>query len=136
LTPDEARKTLCLRWVANWVATSANFVFENEDNKNFDAGTSPWARVSVRHTVGGQETLGPAGSRIFERRGILLVQLFTPKDSGMQAGAVLANSARAIFEGVSFSGVDCYNGQVREVGPDGKWFQHVAEVDFRYYETK
>lgn len=135
MTPEDARKAICIRWAAQWGATTP-FVFENEDNKNLDAGTAPWARFTVRNVEGGQETLGPDGHRNYVRKGLVLVQIFTPKDGGMKRGDELAHQARAIFEGASFDGIDFNNGRVREVVPDGKWQPFVAEADFIYYETK
>lgn len=135
MTPDEARKAICTRWTTQWGNTTP-FVFENEDNKTLDAGTVPWVRFVVRNVDGAQETLGPVGNRNYERRGLVLAQIFTPKDSGMKRGDVLSHQARAIFEGVSFEGIDFNNGRVREVVPDGKWQPFVMEADFIYYETK
>lgn len=135
MTPNEAREAIYQRWAAQWGTTSP-FVFDNETNTTLDAGIVAWARVSARNNGGGQETLGPTGHRGYLRRGSVFVQIFTPLNRGMKDSAVLAHQARAIFEGVSFSGIDFNNGQVREVGPDGKWYMTVVEAAFEYYETK
>lgn len=137
-TVDEAREAIQQRWLSQWGAATLT-AFENESQPTLDglaAGTSAWVYVIVRHTGGGQETLGPTDHRKFERRGSVVAEIRTPLDRGMKRGADLAHAARAIFEGTSFSGIDFTNGQVQEQGPDGKWYRHTASITFNYHETK
>lgn len=135
MTTDQARDAATKAFIASW-GTTTGLCLENEDEKKFDAGKDPWVRMTVKHLPGGQETLGQPGNRLYERKGIVYVQIFTPKNGGMQRGDVLAHQARAIFEGNSISGIDYNDGQVSEGKPDGKWMMHLAQVNFNYYETK
>jgi hypothetical protein len=90
----------------------------------------------MKHTGGGQETLGPKTQRKYRRRASIFVEVFTPVAKGTKAGAVHAQAARAIFEGESFSGIDCNNGEVREKGTDGKFYRTIVEVFCDYDEMK
>lgn len=134
-TLHQARTAIYDRWIAQWPPAfpAVPFYFDNE------AATPPagaWARVAVRETASIQETLGQPGNRRFERKGIVLAQLFQPKDTGVAAIADMAQAARAIFEGVSFGGLDFYEVTPREVPSQDRWFQVTVEGLFNYYESK
>lgn len=133
-TINEAREAVYKRWNDLWIATS--FVFENETERDLPDGSLPWVRVTVRHTSSVQDTLGPPGARRFRRGASVLVQLYDLANSGMQTLDTLAQSARVIFEGASFSGLDFNNVMTRETGHDGKWSQVVVEAFFDYEEIR
>lgn len=131
-TLNEAREAIYQRFVDNYVATV--FTFENED---FDPPETAWVRLSVRGNVGGgQETLGAPGGRKFRRRGIIVAQVYTPLNQGLQQGDQLGQSIRAIFEAEGFSDIDANDGLVRESPPRDDFFVHIVEVFFEYEETK
>lgn len=134
MTPDEAREAIEQRFAVQWGSRTVS-TFENERFTE-PAADVPWVRLSVRHFGGGQETLGPTGSRIYRRVGQIIGQVFTPLIKGMRAGATHGQALRAIFEGTKFSGIDCTNGRVIEIGPDGKHHQTNVEIDIFYDETK
>lgn len=131
--PLEAVNAIYSRFTTQW-ADAAPSTFDNE---GYDPDESkPWVRVSVRHVDGGFETLGGVGNRRVRREGSIFVQVFTPANTGTATGLALAKTASDIFEGISFSGIDCTNAVTREVGPEGSWYQHVVEVEFGYEERK
>ncbi len=132
-TLSQAKEAVYSRFTTQWGSTS-EFTFENED---FDEPSdSPWARVTVRSVSRGQETLGRTGNRKFRSAAMALVQVYTRTNTGVKQGDALATQARDIFEAVSFSGLDFNDGTVRETEPEGKWYQHVAEIAFDYEEIK
>lgn len=110
-------------------------VFENE---KFSAPVdTPWARLTVSHEAGEQDTLGPIGERNFLRRGRVLIQLYTSVDIGVAALDALAHATRNIFEGVTLTGGLCFTSvDIRETGSDGEWFQFIVDAPFEYRETK
>lgn len=131
-TLNEVREAIYQRFTSNY--TSTPFTFENE---SFDPPETAWVRLSVRANVsGGQETLGGSGERRFRRRGIVAVQVFTPRDQGLREGDLLAQNIRTIFESQRFSGIDTNDGIVRESSPQDDFFVHIVEVFFGYQETK
>ena len=132
-TLNQAREAIYSRFVTEWAAATV-LTFENEE---FDEPTDdPWARLTVRHTSRTQKTLGKVGNRKFRSAAIVLVQVYTRTNTGVQQGDTLAVQAKDIFEAVSFSGLDFNDGVVRETGPDGKWYQHLAEIAFDYEDIK
>lgn len=131
-TLNEARASVYDRWNTQWGVTTP-FTFDNE---HFSTPDAPWARLTVRNTESLQETLGAPGNRHFRRSASVFVQLFDLVDVGLANLDSLAQTARGIFEGVSFSGLDFTNVVIRESGVDGKWFQFVVEAFFDYDEIK
>jgi hypothetical protein len=135
VTLNQAREAIYARWVANIPSgISTNYTFINE---KFVAPTdAPWARLSVLHEQGNQDSLGAVGDRKFLRRARVLIQLFNTVDSGLRSLDTLADAARDIFEGVSFSGLHFNSVDIRESGQDGDWYQVIVDAPFFYSETK
>jgi hypothetical protein len=133
-TLNEAREAVYDRFVVQWGVTTP-IVFENEQ---FAApANDSWVRLSVRgNVVRAQETLGSVGNRKFRSTGMVFVQVYTRADVGLKQGDDLSKQARDVFDAVSFSGLDFLAGLVRETGVDGKWQQHLVEVNFDFDETK
>ena len=132
----EAREAIYSAYANAGVIDSADLTFDNEA---FDPpDTRSWARLSVRHTFMGQETLGPVGGRKFQRLGTAFVQIFTLSDQGLDAADSLADATVKVFEGVRLPGttVRFLNVLARESGPYGKWYQVVVEANFEYDETR
>lgn len=132
-TLDEATEIVYQRFVDEWGATTV-FTLENEEFKEPDE--DPWVRVSVRQLSRGQSTLGKVGGRRYLSLASAFVQVYTRANTGVQQGGVLAKQAADVFEGVSLSGLRFMDTVVRETGVDGKWYQHVMEVNFDYEETR
>lgn len=132
-TLGEARESVYSRFVTEWAATTP-FVFGNEELE--EPTDDPWVRVTVRNLSRGQETMGRTGNRRFRSAASVFVQVYTRTNVGVEQGDGLAVQARDIFEATSFSGLDFNDGVVRESAPEGKWYQHLAEIAFDYDEIK
>lgn len=129
-----ARETLYEAFKDAWVAQSAPYFFDNEVATPDAAG---WLRLVVRHRSGEQETLGPIGSRKFERVGSVIVQVFTPLDEGTSVSDTLVDLVREVFEGKTLSGIRFAGVTTREIGPTvDKWYQVNVDAPFNYDETK
>lgn len=136
-TLAQARERIYESFVTDWGATSPFTL----DNEAYDTPVgSEWVRVAVRHNASNQETLGGIGNRKYERIGSVFVQCFTPLDKGLAAADNLAAAARAIFEGKTLApageAIHFFDVVVREIGPDGAWYQVNVEAFFTYHETK
>tara|TARA_R110000796_G_scaffold41179_2_gene101985 strand:+ start:29209 stop:29622 length:414 start_codon:yes stop_codon:yes gene_type:complete len=134
VTLNEAREAVYQRFVDNTSLAGSAYTFASESFK--PAADTAWARVTVTHEAGEQDSMGKAGDRKYLRRGRLLVQLFGPVDQGLRALDLLADATRDIFEGTQFSGLYFVSADVRETGQDGEWFQLVVDAPFDYQETK
>ena len=122
------------RFEAQW-GTTTPFALGNEQT-DLDEGSVSWVRLTVIEIGGGQNTLGNAGARRFRRSGEIKIQVFTPVNAGDRALRTLATTARNVFEGVSFSGVDCGDATRTDLGVDGKWNMAIVDTDFDYDEIK
>lgn len=138
VTLVNARETLYQRFVTAWGATSA-FTFDNEDFT--PPVDTPWVRFSVRHVGSTLELIGGTGAggfNTYQRIGFALIQVFVPVNDGLREADTLAQAARAIFEGTTLSGntIRFNNVVIREIGPDGAWYQINVEAAFQYDERK
>jgi uncharacterized protein DUF4128 len=131
----DAREAMYQRFSTQWGSTTP-VAFDNEKFEP-PVGTS-WVRVSVRHQTAGQETLQVAGNRQFLRGGEAVVQVFAAQDRGTRAADLLAQQARAIFEGVALNsnGIRFTDVLVREIGESEGWYQVNVEATFQYQERK
>lgn len=137
LTQAQAREAIYQRWKDQWsdLQPGVPFFFENE--QVVPEPTTPWARVTLRHTDSVQHTLGAPGTRQFRREASIWVQLFAPVDGGMATLDGLVGDARSVFEGTVVDGVDPAGAaRVQEIGPDGKWYEVVVVSPVTYYETR
>lgn len=129
-----AREAIYQRFVDNLPTGLVDFTFANE------AYTAPddtvWARLTVNHEAGEQDSLGKAGNRKFLRRGRVLVQIYDQVDNGTRTLDTIADATRDIFEGVSFAGLFFTSADIRETGQDGEWYQTIVDAPFDYQETK
>lgn len=135
-TLDEAVKRIYETFITDWAATSP-FTLDNEDYTP-PKPTDDWVRVAIRHSGGGQASLGDVGNRKFDRFGSVFVQCFTPIDKGRKGADTLAAVARTIFEGKTLSpeSIRFTSASVREIGPERGWYQVNMEASFNYTETK
>lgn len=123
-----------------WKAANPSYVLVYDDlgEPQVPKTELPWARVSMRHNRGEQDTLaGPMGNRLFIRDGSVIVQVFTPLGEGLTRAYSLGKVAADAFEGKATpKGVWFRSVRLREIGPDGNWFQVNVTADFEYNEAK
>ncbi len=100
-----------------------------------------WARIRIRHTLGGQATLagglGLPSKKRFRKTGIVTVSIFIPVEAGGDTllAEQLASLAKTGFEGqVTASQVWFRDVVAPEVGVDGPWFQQNVLATFEYDE--
>ena len=102
-------------------------------------GNDPWIRSTIRHSLGlGKISLSNAvgGSR-WDRRGVLIVQVFTAKGTGLPGSADLPKVIQGAFEGVSLlSGLVHRTVDVQEIGESGNWYQTNVSITFEYDELR
>jgi hypothetical protein len=111
--------------------------WDGAESTTLPPGDKTWARVTIRHNTGSQQTFGPTGGRSFNRLGVIIVQVFVPAQEGLTLADVLATIVRSAFEGkhaTADSGVWFHHARVNEVGPDGPWYQVNVLVEFVYEE--
>jgi hypothetical protein len=137
-TTNEAKEAIYSRFISVWGSETA-YVFGNEmftPPAPVGTGAASWVRLMVREMKSRQETLGISGDRKFERKGSIILMIYALVDKGEQKIDQLSKKFRDSFEGVNFSGVNCYDAQVMEHGIEGAWFRANVYATFTFYETK
>lgn len=138
MTPAELVEAVYQRFHTQWGATTPFVHYEGHPFEEPGPDVE-WARVSVRNTGGGQATLGMLGGRKYDRDVSVFVQVFTPVTGGVARGAILAQAARVIFEGVRLDPEAWFfDGFIEEqpVRDGDKSRQTNVEVFGVYLETK
>ena len=93
-----------------------------------------WNRITVRHVGGGNAGIG---GKLFDRTGLLTVQIFTIYGDGILTSDALAKRVLDTFDGKSSAGgVWFTNGRPNEIGIDGRYFNTNVLFDFEYCEIK
>ncbi len=136
MTEAQAVEAIYQRWIDAWpsLQSAIPYTFDNE----VATAVPSFARVSIVHSTAQQSTIGPSGSRMFERVGNIAVQLFTPVNVGRKSLAELADSVRAVYESrrIAVVGVDeplyTFAGATRGETTDGEFFMATVVVPFSY----
>lgn len=132
MTPDEARVAIIKRFNTMWNGATPIIL----SGEAVDSYSDPFVILSIRHTTGGQESIGARGNRKYNRRGIIFVKINTPSDSGTKQADDLAHNVMTILESERFDGVMTDNAVINETLPDGKWYSLIVEIGFFYEELK
>lgn len=107
------------------------------DGPRPDVITAHFRGPYVKHNLGDDQTLGPAGGRLFSRAGVFVIQVMTPVGDGFTQGDILATLARNAYEGVSTpNGVWFRKVTTKEVGVSGGFYQTNVTGTFQYTEQR
>lgn len=146
MTEVQAIEAIYEQWEAGWQALHpalqsdpqyVPFAFKGEHFTPDQLGAlGAWARVSVAHTSAAQITFGSSGTRKFERRGNVFVQLFAPVGAGVGLLARLASDARTVLEGVRIGELNLHAARTEEMPDESQWASSTVVVEFRYVETR
>jgi hypothetical protein len=81
-------------------------------------------------------SLGAVGNRRYERRGLVLIQLYAAVNRGLLRLDELANTALGLFEGKTIDQVFFYDARPQEAPKEGQWARLNVIVEFTYDEIK
>lgn len=125
MTVEEISSSVRSRWNEE-ISAPRGLVsqYDNADLSDPKPTDNVWCRVNVRIATPFQATLGLG--RMFRYPGVLIVQIFAPKNTGTQATDELIDAINAAFRGISASGVVYRVPQPIVVGDkDGYWQTNV-----------
>lgn len=135
MTYDEARDQILAVFKASWDPTGHPVVWTDVPGSAPETETA-WARVTAKHTGGGQASLaGETGTRRFDRVGTLYVQIFAQVGEGLTSAYSLAQTVSNAFEDAR-QDVWFRNVRIREVGAAGAFEQINVLVDFLYDDVR
>lgn len=140
MTEAQATTAIFEWWKAQWAILHPSDVPYTFDNEAFTS-VSKWARVALGGFVRNQTSLGPPGTRRYEARGNIGIQLFSDVDKGALELAALADDVRKVYESVLIpvsagDNVNTYAGSTRPVTTDGRWNMSLVVVPFSFYEQR
>jgi len=106
----------------NWVTTPIAY-----DNVSFDApDNSAWVRLGIINGASKYRAL--EGKK--RHAGVIIIQLFAPKNQGSNLLRGYADTIAAIFEGVNFDTVTCRNASLLNVGISQEWYQMNLSIPY------
>lgn len=133
LTFTEARDEILTLFRTAWEAQPTPPSLFYWDVEQEDPTGEIWARITVRHNIGGNDAIG---NRLFVREGVITLQIFTRFGEGLVNADATAKVAVDAFQGKSTpGGVWFRNVRYTEIGQDGEWFQSQVLADFEYTEV-
>lgn len=110
----------------NTATSSAPLLFDNLDEDRPEGLT--WGRLTIRHTGGERASLGT--NCRFRRFGVAFVQIFVPKNSGMETADAIGEAMVEAFEDAGQIGNVWFRDvALREVGPDTDQAFHQVNVE-------
>lgn len=126
----DERRAIETRFSANYTSTPVryeNLSFVQPDNAS-------WVSLMILSGEGGQASLG-GSSAIHRYGGVIQVDVFTPENSGTQAGRALADTVEAIFRQVQFSlgnsgVIHTQTPWVTNLGVEDGWYRLVVTCPF------
>lgn len=100
-------------------------------NVDFDPeANDTYVELQVKDGSSRRASIGP--DPLMRSLGIISVNVYTPKNTGTNAGRVLADKAAAVFRDQIFSGITCRSPVVRNVGPrEGRYVTNMSVSFFR-----
>lgn len=136
-TPDSARDKIMGAIVEPWSVLGYPIVFTDVPGETPSTQT-PWARVILRHAVGGQASLsGPINGCVrHNNEGTVYVQVFAPIGDGSTTAYEAASVVKNALEDFKDSNVWFRRVRINEVGTRGAFEQINVLADFTYDETR
>ncbi len=131
---SEAVEAIVQHFEDEWGDTT--YISDNEED--VPSIDTTWVRITVRHQVSAQKSLGEPGHRLYNRGGSVFLQIFNPVNDGTRNMNLIVDQARPIFEGVRLfsAGVDFTNGIFRELGIIDGWNAGIIEWPFNYDQRR
>lgn len=134
LTINQAKANITSEFITKWADETIPFDLDNDAFE--EPEKEAYVRVVVRNAATKQATLGRTGVRKFDRKGIVMVQVFVPEATGTDEADRIADKMRTIFEGIRLGEIWFEESDVREQGSDGKFYQVNVDTIFNYEQTK
>jgi len=139
-----ARDEILLHFTDKWDAGTPPIPLLLYDDKKKDLpNDAPYARITIKHNVFPQVTIGATvakgGNGVrFRRFGLVTVQVFEISGDGLTASDTLVDLALDAFEGekTGLDRIEFRNVRANEIGQDGPWFQTNIISEFTYDRVK
>lgn len=136
---DEILAVLATAWAASGTTSSIplSYVGDGASVPTDNDTTPAWARADVREVLSRDASLtGANGTKRYENRGLVVLQIFTPTGDGHATADAIKNVFKEAFRGTkTANGVWFRNVRVTPVGTSGAWYQHNGIAEYSYDEV-
>lgn len=92
-----------------------------------DAGGQPWVRLSVIPTVSTNE--GNGGGTWVRRQGLIVVDVFTAKGTGINTNQAICDAVTELFENTEFGNVKTFEAVAAKI-EDDPWLGYQVNINF------
>lgn len=130
---DAISDVILTAWAASVITQAIDLQWSDVVSTRVADGT-PWARVTVRHTFGQQETLGGPGVGKHQTEGSVTIDVFTPFGDGHTLSDQIVQVLLDAMRNKRVGNLWFFGAVGNEVGQDGAWFAAKVRVGFRYVE--
>lgn len=130
-TLQQAHKEVCDAVRVQWAAAGedADKLLWVGVEAALPAASETWARANPQFASGRETAIG---GRLFERAGVLLLEVYVPGGHGDKILLTLCETMTDAFEGVETpSGVRFRNARVTGTQDDAEWRRALIAVDFQ-----
>lgn len=125
---EKAVQELQERLQDNWTDTEIAF-----DNVQFNPVRGvPFIRIAITQTESELTSIAGPALGNYREHGLMTIQVFTPKNDGVQPNARLADMAAALYRGYSSGGLFCMPPRVNRVGAHEEFYQSNLLVEFYF----
>jgi len=121
---DTIRRDIENRVADNWMVTPVAY-----ENAPFEEPQSePWIRVRIFDDVTRRITIGNPAT--YRHAGLLVLEIFTPKNSGTGTARTYAGTLATLFRDVQFSGLTFREPSLSNGGEENGWFKMNLSTPF------
>lgn len=92
-----------------------------------DSGALPWLRLSIIPTVSTNE--GNGGGTWVRRQGLIVVDVFTAKGSGINVNQDICDAVTELFENTEFGNVKTFEANTAKI-EDDPWLGYQVNINF------
>lgn len=91
-----------------------------------------WVNLRVNLNQGFQETSGRRTNRKFNGIGMILIDVSTDRNRGINENSRICRLSRDLFDGEHLQSSWYYNGSIRTIGNIDQFFRQRVTVEFQY----
>lgn len=136
MTPSEAVDEMLSIFKTVWDDTGYTAIYTDVTGSK-PVVQEPWARVTVKHAVGGQASLSDdTGKKIYTQVGTIFIQLFAPQGAGQVQARDLAQLVLVAYSKNGGGSVWYRNQRMKEIGSDGAFDNTNVLIDFTYDDLR
>lgn len=110
-------------------------IFGNAKAREMIKVGDPFFEVNVDIIKGKQKSLGPVGSRLWRRRGVMTFTTYVPVGSGTRESAKIEQEILDTFEGQTFTGIVFDETSHKPIGTIDKWTLKSLRLGFYFNIT-